>query len=709
MKLRKIPQSLIALLAIVTSSSAATYTQDFNGFDDGATDVGDGSQMNGTANIQGGQLELTRDGVAGGFASFMIPALEGSENGWTASFDLTITDSVGANPPADGFSFNYGNFELTDLGGAEEGMGNAATENLSFEVDTWMNFDSEQGVNISQNAGGADQNLAFTNGPILSDGETVSGVATMSWDPVNGASFSTTGLETNAAFANVATTFGADDASLFGISARVGGANQTLLVDNLTITTVSEPNLVDSDGDGLEDGYEIANGLDPDDNGENPNNNGVAGDPGQGADGDPDLDTLTNLEEMGLGTNPQDDDTDADGYNDNVETNTGTWVSVADTGSDPVNDDSDGDDLLDGVENPDLSYDSANPTTQPGTDPNKADTDRDSVRDGAEVAKGRDPTVPQALPSGYLQDFDGFADGTTDLGDGSVMNGTAAVEGGQLVLTRDGVAGGFASFMIPALEGSENGWTASFDLTITDSVGANPPADGFSFNYGNFELTDLGGAEEGMGNAATENLSFEVDTWMNLDAEQGVNIAEKVAGNEIDLSFTNGSILADGTSVSGPVTIVYDPEEGLSFTTEGLLTNADFENIATTFFGDAGYNFGLSARVGGANQTLAIDNLQISLGSAPQDNFRIISIENVIVPGGGGNPDTKSVTVTWNSSDRKIYEVFASSDLPAGDDEWDELDDSVSGAAGAETTSFTESGIPAGTVRRFYQIREVAN
>jgi hypothetical protein len=265
--------------------------------------------------------------------------------------------------------------------------------------------------------------------------------------------------------------------------------------------------------------------------------------------------------------------------------------------------------------------------------------------------------------------------------------------------------------MIPALEGTENGWTASFDLTITDSAGANEPADGFSFNYGNFELTELGNAEEGMGatGGVTENISFEVDTWMNLDAEQGVNIAEKVDGTEIDLSFTNGSILADGTSVSGPVTIVYDPEEGLSFTTEGLLTNADFENIATTFFGDAGYNFGLSARVGGANQTLAIDNLQISLGSAPQDNFRIISIENVIVPGGGGNPDTKSVTVTWNSSDRKIYEVFASSDLPAGDDEWDELDDSVSGAAGAETTSFTESGIPAGTVRRFYQIREVAN
>jgi hypothetical protein len=231
----------LSLGAVCSSASAGTYFQDFNGFDDGATDVGDGSKMNGTANIQGGQLELTRDGVAGGFASFNIPALAGSSAGWTASFDYTMIDSVGANPPADGFSFNYGNFAPADLGGAEEGMGAAATENLSFEVDTWMNFDAEQGVNISQKASNVDQNLAFTNGPILSDGVTVSGVATMSWNPVNGASFSTTGLETNADFANVAATFGADDANLFGLSARVGGANQTVLVDNLSITTVPEP------------------------------------------------------------------------------------------------------------------------------------------------------------------------------------------------------------------------------------------------------------------------------------------------------------------------------------------------------------------------------------------------------------------------------------------------------------------------------------
>ena len=1003
MKLRKIPQSLIALLAIVTSSSAATYTQDFTGAADGIPDLGDGTVFNGTAEVFNEQLRLTLDDFAGGFASFAIPAIAGSSLGWVATFDLTIIDSAGANDPADGLSFNYGNAALTELGSAEEGMASigAVTENISFEVDTWMNGDPELGVNIAEKVGGVDTNLAFTNGSILADGTTVSGQVEMIYDRTVGLSFTTTGLLTNADFSGVATTFSPDDAYTFIFSARVGGANETVLVDNIVITTGFQGN--DTDGDGIPDSYEDANGLDKtvndaegdldsddlsnideyvagsdpqdddsdddglkdgaetntgiyvsasdtgtnplsedtdsdglldlvetntgifvdaDDPGTNPNladtdNDGFddgseiasstdpnddtsvpagwavrnatssvglnsiadtrnlfatpanildetntaetninfrdnaagpfpnarafpvlgaqdvladdygilatgtifIGDPGiytfgfnsddggglfidgevatiadvnrgsttslgaislsygnhvmefvywergggaqvqlfaakekgdktgepfdvakyklletsfaelvdsdndglddgfeikffgdlsPGPDDDSDIDGLTNLAEAESGLDPTDDDTDDDGLKDGVEDGTGTFVSATQTGTDPSNSDSDGDGLADGVEDGGGSFVSA---TQTGSDPNKADTDGDSVKDGAEVAKGRDPTVPQALPSGYLQDFDGFADGTTDLGDGSVMNGTAAVEGGQLVLTRDGVAGGFASFMIPPLKGSENGWTASFDLTITDSAGANEPADGFSFNYGNFELTELGNAEEGMGatGGVTENISFEVDTWMNLDAEQGVNIAEKVDGTEIDLSFTNGSILADGTSVSGPVTIVYDPEEGLSFTTEGLLTNADFENIATTFLGDTGYNFGFSARVGGANQTLAIDNLQISLGGAPQDNFRIISIENVIVPGGRGNPDTRSVTVTWNSSDRKIYQVFASSDLSAGDDEWDELDDSVSGAAGAETTSYTESGIPAGTVRRFYQIREVAN
>ena len=191
----------------------------------------------------------------------------------------------------------------------------------------------------------------------------------------------------------------------------------------------------------------------------------------------------------------------------------------------------------------------------------------------------------------------------------------------------------------------------------------------------------------------TENISFEIDTWMNLDAEQGVNIAEKVGGNDLDLSFTGGSILSDGTSVSGPVVCIYDPVDGLSFTTEGLLTDAVFENVAASFLGDDAYNFGFSARVGGANQTLTIDNLRISSSSSQQDRLRIISIDKVV----------NEVTLTWTSSDRRTYGVYTSSDLQG---EWQELDDSVPGAAGMTTTSFTDVGLPNGTVRRFYQVRE---
>ena len=50
------------------------------------------------------------------------------------------------------------------------------TENISFEVDTWQNFDAEQGVNISGVVGGVDAGqFAFNNGPILEDGSTKTG------------------------------------------------------------------------------------------------------------------------------------------------------------------------------------------------------------------------------------------------------------------------------------------------------------------------------------------------------------------------------------------------------------------------------------------------------------------------------------------------------------------------------------------------------
>ena len=158
---------------------AATYEQDFDAFADGTTDLGDGTVITGPAvSVQGGRLQLTIDNQGLGFSSFHIPPLADSSQGWTATWDYEMFDSVGANDPADGFSFNYGDFQLNERGQAEEGMATrpGVNNNLSFEVDTWMNFDTEQGVNISGVAGGVGMGeLAFTNGPILNDGATVRG------------------------------------------------------------------------------------------------------------------------------------------------------------------------------------------------------------------------------------------------------------------------------------------------------------------------------------------------------------------------------------------------------------------------------------------------------------------------------------------------------------------------------------------------------
>ena len=262
--------------------SSNSYSQNFEGFDDGTTDLGDGSVIFGAAaSVKNNSLELTRDGEGLGFSSFSVPGLKGSANGWTATFTYGLFDSEGANDPADGFSVNYGNAPLGDQGQAEEGMAGrpGVTENISFEVDTWRNGDAEQGVNISGLAGGGDVGqLAFTNGIILEDGSTKFGEMTMSWNPTDGASFTTTGLTTNADFSNVATgDFVASDDHTFNISARVGGANQTLIIDNVVITTVPsgyglDPLNPDFDGDGYLDGDEIKTGSDPKDANSTPPN-----------------------------------------------------------------------------------------------------------------------------------------------------------------------------------------------------------------------------------------------------------------------------------------------------------------------------------------------------------------------------------------------------------------------------------------------------
>ncbi len=95
--------------------------------------------------------------------------------------------------------------------------------------------------------------------------------------------------------------------------------------------------------------------------------------------GDPDQDGLTTQEELTLGTDPTQSDSDEDGLTDGDE--------IGMHKSDPNTRDTDGDGLQDGAE-----------VTIHHTDPTLADSDGDTVSDSQEVALGTDPANAKSKP-----------------------------------------------------------------------------------------------------------------------------------------------------------------------------------------------------------------------------------------------------------------------------------------------------------------------
>jgi hypothetical protein len=440
------------------------------------------------------------------------------------------------------------------------------------------------------------------------------------------------------------------------------------------VFTISEDDL---DNDGLPDPWETEFNLAIDDDG--------SVDPNNGPDGDRDSDGLTNLEEWKAKTSPNNPDTDNDGYKDGVEDGGGTFVSLSKTGTSPLNPDTDNDGLLDGVENPLVDFVDADQT---GTDPHNDDTDGDGYRDGNEIAAGTDPTsVTQINPGGgFIANWnEGKLIGLrTNDTVGFVLDGEPAsnVDNDRDGVIDDGQTGFYSSINVDSedsasldLSGDDFDWALRFQMydadgvfgfteNFDDSVQINVTP---ILNYSN--LTSRGDAGPTHTDADSAS-SWNTRTFGNYD------FSDSVGGGWFDVTVELDE-KGGGAQSAGGI--------GFGFFNGNSTIDTDFQGIGyESANGQAAFDFDPTsgARFGVFTISEGFDNSGIVINSVTRE----------VVNG------SVSVTITWNSREGQTYSVFASEDLALGDLAlWEELDDGLSAAVGADVTSFTESGLPLDT------------
>lgn len=317
----------------------------------------------------------------------------------------------------------------------------------------------------------------------------------------------------------------------------------------------------DADGDGLDDTWEASFGLDPDDNGENPNNNGLVGDPNNGPDGDPDGDGSTNLEEQERETLPNDDDSDNDGLLDGVESNDGIYIDETMTGTDPLRADTDGDTLRDGIEtNTGIFVDETNT----GTNPNAADTDGDTLNDAWEITNDLNP----------------FDDGTSDPANGGSgdpdMDGSENTDE-QTRGTDPQVADTDGDTLLDGVE-TNDGTYLDAQNTGTDPLNIDSDGDSLRDDYENNSGVFVGVTNTGTNpnNPDTDNDHFS-DGWESTNGRNPLNPTDNSASaGAIGLNFGGGR--ANATLLPSDVAGVAPQAEWNTLSTSigaGVILNDD--------------------------------------------------------------------------------------------------------------------------------------
>ena len=474
------------------------------------------------------------------------------------------------------------------------------------------------------------------------------------------------------------------------------------------------------------------------------------------ADADPDMDGLSNIDELTRGTDPCDDDTDddnvndgdevnrmvggqpaptdprnadtdGDGLGDDVETNTGTTNGPTDTGTDPLIADGDGDGLSDGDEINRMVDGQPAPTN-----PFDADSDGDTWDDAIEIDGGTDPNNPADFPTvGALVDagellIDVSTHGELEGSSPQTLPNTGSVTGdftlvneaGQpdpVIEVVDGISGIHLNREL-AFQNVYQGPTTPESLTAPEATrsievwGHNPSG-------GTGEEMMVGWGRRGGGDGT--NVSFgwtdqgafgAVGQWGGgPDVPWGVDGSGRPpVGDDTfhHLVYTydgaTTSLYADGAFVHSEATGSIDTHDGFPFIIGGQnAADAPHDPTVTGVgFGSFGGNFGgLINRVRIHDGVLLPADILNNYLAGPAASlggfvFQITSVSH--------DPDTEFVSFTWTSRPGRLYTIQTSVDMK----EWREVDDGVAGAEGETTTFVDRTDNPPGTKRRFYRVLE---
>ena len=437
---------------------------------------------------------------------------------------------------------------------------------------------------------------------------------------------------------------GGAQVQLFAAKEKGDKTGEPFDVAKYKLLETSFAELVDSDNDGLDDGFEIK----------------FFGDLSPGPDDDSDIDGLTNLAEAESGLDPSDDDTDDDGLKDGVEDGTGTFVSATQTGTDPSNSDSDGDGLADGVEDGGGTFVSA---TQTGSDPNKADTDGDNQIDGFEVTNSTDPNDSNSKSEvATITMIDNLLGGDlTDPEEDGVEGDTIPADGET-----------------PQTAGTNFNW-------VSIAASSEEYFHGFGGNEGSFDLFDNqigGGAAKVCCNGAPQDVTVEFEEPVSLTHFTLTSSNDTPARDPLDFQIQGSN---DGINFE----TIFERKDDTSFWNG---TRNSTVRIDLPFASDS-YKFIRYdvTRTGGGNH--ALSEIEYFGEAGPVTPPEITSIDFDL--------ETNQVTLTWNSRDNRIYSIFTSTDLV---DFSEDINDSV--PSEGDSTSLTFALFDPIAARRFFRVVE---